>query len=156
MRLGFPSAGLGFPSGWFGFPSGWLGFPSAQLGIPSVRPGNGSLRHSGAEVALGSPLVPAGGGRLGSYFPGFIPLQALDLEHSSILRGRKCPSEISLLPIRRFAFAHPPLPFGHPWAGVRACRDRASRARRPIAASRPARAASARRPPRIGPRRRMR
>jgi hypothetical protein len=104
MRLGFPSAGLGFPSGWFGFPSGWLGFPSAQLGFPSVRPGNGSLRHSGAEVALGSPLVPAGGGRLGSYFSGFIPLQALDLEHSS----------------GNFPFAHPTLPVGHPWARVRA------------------------------------
>src|SRR6202521_5519149 len=59
QTFGIPSARLGFPSARFGFPSDWLGFPSAQLGIPSVR--------LGAEVAFGSPLVPAGGSRLWSY-----------------------------------------------------------------------------------------
>src|ERR1700694_3663619 len=33
---------------------------------------------------LGSPLVPAGGGRLGSYFPASLPLQALDLKQLGI------------------------------------------------------------------------
>ena len=62
----FPSARLGNPSVQFGFPSDWLGFPSAQLGIPSVRPG--TLPFGLAERPhLGSLLVPAGGGRLGSY-----------------------------------------------------------------------------------------
>ena len=67
QTFGIPSAGFGFPSAWLGFPSARLGFPSARLGIPSVRLGNGSLRPGGAEVVLGSPLVSAGRGRLGSY-----------------------------------------------------------------------------------------
>src|SRR6202022_3463780 len=71
-RLGIPSARLGFPSAGFGFlPPGLEFLPTGLEFLPS---GLEPLPCGLAErPRLGPPLVPAGGGRLGSYILGFIP-----------------------------------------------------------------------------------
>jgi hypothetical protein len=62
---------------------------------------------------LGSPLAPAGGGRLGSYFSGFIPLQVLDLERLGIQREGNARQKNFLLAHPKFPLGHPALPFGY-------------------------------------------